>query len=83
MMLMANLHELIRSGMSGLSRARVHADTDVSIAEDNAENDDMRIYVNDAALTSAGTNAAANFSAAPTNTRDIMAPRISWNIIRL
>ena len=42
MILMTKLVELIKSGTSGLSKARVQSDTATCIAEDNADTDEMR-----------------------------------------
>ena len=42
MMLIRNLVELMTSGISGRSSARVQADTEVSMAEESAEKADKR-----------------------------------------
>ena len=73
-MLMTKLVELINSGTSGLSKARVQSDTATCIAEDKAETEEMRTYVIDASLTCAGTNAAASWLEAAMNTMVMMAP---------
>ena len=59
-MLTANLIELMTSGTSVLSKARVDAATAVSMVDDKAEKADMRTYVIEACLTSAGTKTSAN-----------------------
>lgn len=58
-MLIANLTELITSGTSGLSNARVALATDVSIAEVSAAKALKRIYVRLAARTPRGTKPSA------------------------
>jgi hypothetical protein len=50
MIWIANLTDENLSGMSGLSSARVAAATAVLVAEDSAENAEMRTQVSDAAL---------------------------------
>lgn len=83
MMLMMKLVELINSGTSGLSKARVQSDTATCIAEDNAETDDIWTYLMEAALTWAGTNAAASWFEAAMKTTVIMAPITVWTRIRV
>jgi hypothetical protein len=78
-----NLTVEIIKGTSGLSRALVLVETAVSMADDRAENAEIRMYVRDAARTSTGTNPLANCLAAPTNATDIISPRILWKIIKV
>ena len=82
-MLMTKLVELISKGTSGLSKARVQLATATCIAEDNVETKEMRMYVMDASLTCAGTNAAASWSEAAMNTTVMMAPIIVWKRMRV
>jgi len=81
--LMKNLVELMMSGISGRSRARVEADTAVSSAEDSAEKADNLTYVREVSLTSIGTNASAKDLAAATNTIDIIVPSAVWKMIKV
>jgi hypothetical protein len=60
------LMELITSGTSGLSSARVALETATSIAELRAEKALMRIYITLASRTSWGTKVDENCWAAPT-----------------
>lgn len=77
MMLIANLTELMRRGTSGLSKARVHADTDVSSAELSAEKALIRTYFRLAARTSMGTKESANLPAAAMKMMLSIVPRIA------
>lgn len=72
--LTVNLTELMSSGTSGLSSARVELATAVSIAELKAENELMRTYVKLVALTGSGTKPSANFAAAETKQMLMMRP---------
>ena len=82
-MLTTKLVELINNGTSGLSKARVQSDTATCIAEDNAETEEMRTYVMEASLTCAGTNAAASWWEAATNTIVMMSPSTLWKRMRV
>lgn len=82
-MLATKLVELISKGTSGLSKARVQSAIATCIAEDNVETEEMRMYVMDAYLTCAGTNAAASWSEAAMNTTVMMAPIIIWKRMRV
>jgi hypothetical protein len=73
-MLIAVLVRLMARGISGLSSARVARETDTSMADVNAWNAEMRIYVMDAFLTASGTKADASWGAAPTKTTDMTSP---------
>ena len=74
MMLTTNLVELIASGTSGWSNARVQDETTVSMADESAETEEIRTYVRETSLTSLGTNAPASFSEAATKMTVIIAP---------
>jgi hypothetical protein len=78
-----NLTELITSGTSGLSSARVAFETATSTAELRAEKALMRIYVILASRTSCGIKADENCRAAPTKMRLIHNPRIAWKMIKV
>jgi hypothetical protein len=77
------LMELITSGTSGLSSARVALETATSIAELRAEKALMRIYIILASRTSCGTKVDENCWAAPTKMILINSPRIAWKIINV
>lgn len=83
MMLIANLMELIKSGTLGLSKALVHADTEVSKAELSAEKALIRTYFKLAARTSIGTNESANLPAAARKMMLSSVPRIAWKAMRV
>ena len=83
MMLMTKLVELINSGTSGLSKARVQSDTATCMAEDKAETEEICTYVIDAALTCPGTNAAASWFEAAMKTTAMMAPSTVCTRIRV
>jgi hypothetical protein len=78
-----NLIELITSGTSGLSSARVAFETATSTAELKAEKALMRIYVILASRTSCGTKADENCRAAPTKMILINSPSIAWKMINV
>ena len=75
MMLIRNLVELMRSGISERSSARVQAETEVSMADESTEKADNRTLVRDAALTSMGTKTPAKDLASATKAIDIIVPR--------
>lgn len=75
MILTTNFVELITSGTSGWSSALVEELTATSIADDKASTDEMRTYVREVSLTTAGTKAAASFSELATNITVRMAPK--------
>lgn len=78
-----NLIELITSGTSGLSRARVAFDTATSMAELKAEKALIRTYVMLASRISWGTNASVNLFAAATNAILMTNPRNDWKTTRV
>lgn len=59
MMLTMKSVELINSGTSGWSRARVEQAAATCVADDNASTDEIGTYVSDVSRTLAGTNAAS------------------------
>ena len=83
MILTANLTELMISGTSGLSSARVDVEIAYSTAELNAENAEMRIYVTLTSLTSTGTKPCAKVEAPATNPILMTSPRSDWKRIRV
>ena len=83
MMLTTNLTELMISGTSGLSSARVEALTAYSTAELNAENAEIRTYVTLTSLTSTGTKPFANVEAPATKPMLIIRPRRDWKRMRV
>ena len=81
MMLIKNLVELMRSGISERSSARVQAETEVSMADESTEKADNRTLVRDAALTSMGTKTPAEELASATKAIDMIVPRTPRNVI--
>ena len=77
-MLTTNWTMLIKTGTSGWSKARVHDDTAVDIAEERAETEDICTYVSEDALTSTGTNAAAKVPDAAAMMMVRSKPRAAW-----
>lgn len=78
MMLTNVATEFIANGISGRSKALVAALTAALIAEKSVENDEIRIYVNDAPLVSGGTNVEAKDEAAEQKITERRRPRRDW-----